>query len=297
MKNHFWIIALAILPLSLSAQPKPAVRKPVASASRTTATRPNGMHTVAPTEKKPITASKATPAPATTETTAPVVVQSTYSEPVRPASAQPVTSHQETAAAAPARPAYTRQSNFHVGLRFGGNSSTIGGADPTAVGQGVQLARVMGFHGGVVFNIGGPTFSVQPEVLFSQYGVRFALGSDYLQLKYNLVEVPVLLKVAFGQPNLRFFVNAGPVGTYVLSGAISVREGGQSESQAIDMSDQGRFSYGVAGGVGVAIQAGTGKVLLEGRYNYLMADHEDGSTTKPQNAMLSVGYLFPLGGR
>ncbi|MBN8822935.1 MULTISPECIES: outer membrane beta-barrel protein [unclassified Spirosoma] len=292
MKNHFWIIALTILPLSLSAQTKPAVRKPVASASRTTANRPNGVHTVAPTEKKTVTTPKTASAPSTTE--APVAVQPTYSESVRTASTQPITSHQENA---PARPAYTRQSKFHVGLRFGGNSSTIGGADPTAVGQGVQLARVMGFHGGVVFNIGGPTFSVQPEVLFSQYGVRFALGSDYLQLKYNLVEVPVLLKVAFGQPNLRFFVNAGPVGTYVLSGALSVREGGQSDSQAIDMSGQGRFSYGVAGGVGVAIQAGTGKVLLEGRYNYLMADHEDGSTTKPQSAMLSVGYLFPLGGR
>ncbi|WP_020597808.1 porin family protein [Spirosoma panaciterrae] len=296
MKNHFWIIALAILPLSLSAQTKSAVRRPVASTSRSAATRSNnGVHTGTLTEKKTATAPKPAPTPATSETPALVAVQPTLSESVRTASTQPMTRQHETTA--PARPTYTRQSNFHVGLRFGGNSGTIGGADPASVGQGVQLARVMGFHGGLVFNMGGPTFSVQPEVLFSQYGVRFALGSDYLQLKYNMVEVPVLLKVAFGQPKLRFFVNAGPVGTYVVSGTISVREGGQSEAQAIDMSGEGRFFYGVAGGAGVAIQAGTGKVLLEGRYNYLMADHEDGSTTKPQNAMLSVGYLFPLGGR
>ncbi|GAB4035403.1 porin family protein [Spirosoma gilvum] len=297
MKNHFWIIALALLPLSLSAQTKTTVRKPVASASRSTTTRPTATHTIAPAEKKVVAAPAPAPAQVAPETPAPAAVQPTYTEPAKTAPAQPAMTRQQSTHVTPARPAYARQSHFHMGLRFGGNFSTIGGADPTAVGQGVQLARVMGFHGGVVFNIGGPTFSVQPEILYSQYGVRFTLGSDYLQLKYNLVEVPVLLKVAFGQPNLRFFVNAGPVGSYVSSGTISVQEGGQRDSQAIDMTGEGRFFYGLAGGAGVSLQAGPGKLLLEGRYSYLMADHEDGSTTKPQNAMLSIGYLFPLGGR
>ena len=63
------------------------------------------------------------------------------------------------------------------------------------------------------------------------------------------------------------------------------------------MEQQGRFSYGAAGGLGVALKAGTGTLLLEGRYTYLMAGQDNGVQKTPQSAMLSVGYLIPLGGR
>ncbi|GAB3963171.1 hypothetical protein GCM10028805_65740 [Spirosoma harenae] len=288
MKYSVCIIALAVMPFSLFAQTKTAVRKPASSVSRP-----------AQTAVKPVTTAS------TKEVAAPVKVAP--SQPVAEAPAAPVAVVQSapvevapvatTNTTKPASPKAVKESNFRVGFRVGGNSSTIGGVDPSSLGIGLQLARVTGFHGGVIFNIGGPTFSVQPEVLYSQYGVKFAYGSDYLQLKYNVVEVPVLLKVSFGQPNLRFFVNAGPIGSYALSGTISVKEGGQSDSQSVDMGQEGRFSYGATGGLGVALKAGPGSVLLEGRYNYLMVNQEDGSTTKPQNAMVSVGYLIPLGGR
>jgi hypothetical protein len=140
-------------------------------------------------------------------------------------------------------------------------------------------------------------FSVQPELLFSQYGIKLTQGSDYLQVKYNVVEMPILLKATFGQrPDLKFFVNAGPVFSYAASGTVSAQEAGQSDSQAMDLSQQGRFAFGVAGGVGVALKAGPGSLLLEGRYSYLMRSQDDGTKTSPQNLMLSIGYLFPLSG-
>ncbi|GAB3498161.1 porin family protein [Spirosoma knui] len=211
------------------------------------------------------------------------------------ATAQAATTSRPTPTPKPVR-RQTSESRVHIGFRLGGNSSTFGGVDASSVGEGVKLTRVTGFHGGVVFNFGGPSFSVQPEILYTQYGVRFTAGADYLQLKYNVVEVPVLLKATFGQPNLRVFINAGPVATYAINGTVSALESGQSGSQALDMTNEGRLAYGATGGLGIALQAGPGKVQLEGRYSYLVSGQNDGgSQTKPQNAMLSIAYLLPLG--
>lgn len=281
MNNLLSCVALALLPLSLSAQTKPTPRKPVTTAVRPAPTRS------AITPAKAPAASTTVTRPAATSATA---AQAVAAEPVR---TQPVATSRPVAQPAPAS---SPQSRFQLGFRVGANSSTFGGVSAAALGEGVRIARVMGWHGGIAVNIGGPRFSVQPEILYTQYGVRIVFGDDYLQLKYNFVEIPVLLKASFGQPGLRVFVNAGPVVTFVASGTISVREGGQSDSQSLPMSNEGRLAYGASGGAGVALKAGPGRIQLEGRYTYLMSGNGD-AQTKPQNAMLSVGYLLPLRGR
>lgn len=286
--NHLLsFIALSFISLSLSAQPKPAVRKsaPVK--------RPTAQAATIPAKKPAAQYSATQPA-----SVAPAVQVQPRQE--APATVYVAAKPQAAPASRPTRyaaPVSADASRFRIGFRVGANSSTIGGIDPANFGEGVKAARVMGFHGGVMFNIGGPNFSVQPEILYSQYGVKMTAGSDYLQLKYSLIEVPVLLKASFGQPNLRFFVNAGPVGSYTTGGTITVQEAGQSQSGKIDMTGSGRLSFGLSGGAGVAIQAGPGAVQLEARYSYLFSSNEDGTKLKPQNAMLSVGYLIPMGGR
>ncbi|GAB3702912.1 hypothetical protein GCM10027592_32810 [Spirosoma flavus] len=294
MKYNFWIIALLVLPLGVSAQTRTTARKPVASATHKTTTRPQASRATS-TAAKPATVSPRftteQAAPQTQPAAEPKVAESVSQPAELPVAEKPQV---RTQTRTQPRTVPSSEGNFRIGVRLGGNFSTIGGVDVAAMGSGLQQERVMGFHGGVIMNIGGPGFSVQPEILYSQYGTRLAIGSDYLQFKYNLVEVPVLLKASFGQPNLRFFVNAGPIGTYALSGTVSIREGGQSDSGDIEMGKEGRFNYGIAGGAGVALKAGPGTVLLEGRYNYLVGNEDK---TTPQAAMLSFGYLIPLGSR
>ncbi|GAB3997666.1 hypothetical protein GCM10028807_43280 [Spirosoma daeguense] len=297
MNYNFLFIMLALLPLSVSAQTRTTTRRPTTAATSANANRSQASRaTSAPVKRTAQTTRFTTPQPAQSTQQPVAQAQPAVSEPVSaPVAQAPVNQASQSVYTQAQKPTKQRpESRFRFGVRLGANSSSIGGADVASVGDGVQLERVTGFHGGVVFNIGGPVFSVQPEILFSQYGTRLAIGSDYLQVKYNLVEVPILLKVAFGQPNVRFFVNAGPVGTFAANGTVSVRESGQTDSQSIDLSQEGRFNYGVSGGAGVSIKAGPGSVLLEGRYSYLVGS-DDKST--PQNAMISVGYLFPLGGR
>lgn len=147
----------------------------------------------------------------------------------------------------------------------------------------------MGFHGGIVLSFGRRAFTIQPEVLFSQYGVKMGAGSEYIQFKFNTVEVPVLLKYTFGQGNARFFVNAGPTATYLLGGTLSARIGGESVEAPIEIDPKdGRINYGGSAGVGVAL----GQLQLEARGTYLTSSKADGQLI---GGKLSVSYLLPIG--
>ncbi|WP_266364408.1 porin family protein [Tellurirhabdus rosea] len=310
MKTFLTLIALAVVPLGLSAQTKTTTaKKPVPAAVKTTTTKPAARPaaTTARSAAKPAPArptsvqktavvaqaDKATKPAATTATqaTAPAKPQSTTTaataqpqKPARTASVAPVVAGEE--------------SRFRIGFRVGGNASTFGGVNDSQLGGGVSIERVMGFHGGLVINIGGPKFSVQPEILYSQYGFKIAAGSEYLKFKYNMVEVPILAKASFGKPGMKVFVNAGPVVSYVLNGTMSYSASGETGSQPLDMKNEGRVAYGAAGGLGISLAAGPGRVSVEGRYNYLMnGSTADGTKLTPQNAMLSVSYQLPLGGR
>ncbi|MBD2701174.1 PorT family protein [Spirosoma sp. BT702] len=269
----FISVVAATLPHTLQAQTKPTNRKPVSSVSPTNSTQPVPTRTTtAATPAKPATYS----APAT-----PLRTSTTY----------------QTTAQRPIASTSTNESRFRLGFRLGVNSTSISGFDFSSVGTGLQAERVTGFHAGIIFNMGGPNFSVQPEILFSQYGIRMTAKPDYLQVKYNIVEVPVMLKATFGQSDLRVFVNAGPVVTYTLGGTVSFVNGSQSGSQEIDMTGSGRLSYGAAAGTGIALKAGPGSFIVEGRFTYLFSTNENKDKLNPQSLMGSVGYLIPLGGR
>ncbi|QHW01000.1 porin family protein [Spirosoma endbachense] len=276
---------------TLQAQSRPAIRKPVTPTAQSAAKQPGSTRTTTILDKKIASETGYSRSPVASETPAATVVQ--------PASTAPanIVSRPQTTPKQLAAPADSKESHLWIGLRLGINSTTISGVDIAAVGTGGHFDRVTGFHAGAILTIGGPIFSVQPELLFSQYGVRMTFGADYLQLKYNLIEVPVLAKATFGQSNLRFFINAGPVATYTMGGTISLLDDGQAGSQTIDMTNEGRLSFGASGGSGVAVKIGPGAVQLEARYTYLFSSNENGAKLKPQNLMVSASYMIPLGRR
>ncbi|MBO0952574.1 porin family protein [Fibrella forsythiae] len=305
MKQIVTFLALAVLPLSLSAQSKSSVRKPTTSAHRSAAgpstsrlgTRPatsNTMMTAKPAESVHTTANVpatpvATPAP---EPTPPKATE----QPIVAASAKPA---KATRAAKPAPRVEAKsigngESGLRVGFRVGGSGSTATGLSEADLG-GAKVESAMGFHAGVVFSIGKRAFTIQPEILYSQYGFKLAAGSDYLQLKTNTVEVPLMLKYTFGQTNTRFFINAGPTATYLLGGKISFKEAGESGEADMEIGpNDGRLNYGGSLGLGVALKAGPGSLHIEARGTYLVTDQANVSL---QNGKLSVAYLIPLGGR
>ncbi len=174
------------------------------------------------------------------------------------------------------------EAKMHIGVRAGGNYSTL--LDQPA---GFTIDPIYGFHGGIVFLFGRGGIAFQPEINFQQDYVKVlnpgTLTNDNVSVS-SLV-VPLLVKFQFGQQGRpRFFVNVGPYGTY-----------------AVDAQTTS-IGYGGALGIGMGFPMGPGKFTVEARGYYALGDNS-GTTEfanvpgKPVVGQLSVGYLFPLGGR
>ena len=114
-----------------------------------------------------------------------------------------------------------------------------------------------------------------------------------LTLNSDQFEVPLFLKIASGSVNsTRFFVNIGPYGAYTSSVSVNGQKGSLE-------GVPGRFSFGAAAGVGVALKAGPGHVTVElrGLYELGTSDRKIGTDSKTILSQATVGYMFPLGGR
>ncbi|WP_019990295.1 porin family protein [Rudanella lutea] len=201
---------------------------------------------------------------------------------------------------------------FRIGLRGGGNYVL-----PLESVEGATYQNTFGYHGGLVFNIGRGMITFQPEVNYSQISVKAGASIQGFNLSVqginNRVEVPLLVKASFGDPDrARFFVNAGPYAAYILSSRLKASLGpfGDIDEKVTFEGSEGRISYGLAGGLGVAIPLGPGHLTIEGRGLYELGDNAKNMTVDPtipvdtdvQNTkyltlQASIGYLIPIGGR
>lgn len=190
---------------------------------------------------------------------------------------------------------------FSVGLRGGANYCTF--AAPETAGATVK--PILGYHGGLILNLGTEKFSVQPEILYSQIGAKVTVVQTNVNLSAtaitNTLTVPVLLKAGFGDGNLKFFVNAGGYGSYALNGTGKFTLNGTNSTEKIKFeSGDPRIEYGAVGGAGISLGLGAAKLLLEGRYYYGLGN-DDKDTPKADKALYrniqaSIGILIPLGG-
>ncbi|MCY7358548.1 MAG: PorT family protein [Rudanella sp.] len=219
-------------------------------------------------------------------------------------------------------------SKLRIGVRAGGNSVL-----PLEAVDNATYYPTVSFHGGLVANVGRGCLTFQPEVNYSQRHIRADFNQQGISLSAkvmtNRIEVPLLAKATFGHSsNARFFINAGPYGAYVLSerykaNLISFGNtnpalrpiiesviAGLNNKKATFSGNDGRISYGLAGGLGVVIKAGPGQVTLEGRALYQLGDNTSTSAPDPSGISLtatirdtkyallqaSIGYLIPIGG-
>ncbi len=191
---------------------------------------------------------------------------------------------------------------FKVGVRAGANLGTISNnnvsaGDPT---PGFNL----GYHGGLVFNIGGQRFSVQPEVLYSQAGAKLEDSDLKVTTLVNTVTVPLLLKYTVGSGNLRFFVNAGGYASYALSAKTTLLDKTDNTTIVINTSSadfpaDGRLQFGAAAGAGITYILGRTELFLDGRYYYGLGNNAEAIPNVKKDffntIQVGVGVLIPLG--
>ena len=173
------------------------------------------------------------------------------------------------AAAAPAAHAQ----GVRFGVKAGANLSNLSG---DLVNQD-QYNNRWGFQGGVMVNFGlGDIVSIQPEVLYSQKGFKYAdqqFGNvrNTGSVRYNYIDVPVLVRVRAAG----IFFEVGPQYSYLMNVStdrtqtIGSTVVGNIGSGTTNLDNVQRNELGYVGGLGY--QASNG-VMLGVRYSGAFTD-------------------------
>ena len=168
------------------------------------------------------------------------------------------------------------------------------------VKTGLNLSNVKMSGGGVSidnkmytgFMIGGfvnysinDKLSVQPEILFAQYGCNFdedIFGPDVEPLKENYISIPIVVKYSIGA----IHVLAGPQLGYLLSAEVD-----GDDATGTDAFDMKKMDAGIALGAGYEWEIGLG---IDARYYLGLANitNQSGFEMKNRSIQVAVFYKF-----
>ncbi|HRM45526.1 MAG TPA: porin family protein [Flavobacterium sp.] len=130
--------------------------------------------------------------------------------------------------------------------------------------------------------------AIQPEISYTTKGAELKYNNAFAQgtAKFNInyIEVPVLLVVNLTDV---FNVHVGPYAAYMVSGKTSNDSNLLSTQTELDTNDFNKFDAGLAGGLGIELDA----VNFGVRYNYgLTKIGKDNNilSSDAKNSVLSV---------
>jgi hypothetical protein len=171
---------------------------------------------------------------------------------------------------------------IQFGIKAGANFSNLTGDD---IGD---AKTKVGFHGGAF--VGVPlfsTFSLQPEVVYSDQGAKFSDEETTAKLNAEYLNIPVLFK--YNNPS-GFFAQTGPQIGFLMSAKIKVDGQSVNDKDAFKSTD---FSWAV--GIGYLIKSVN--VGIDARYNIGLSNvAKDSGNGSVKNSVFQVGLFYVFGG-
>ncbi len=203
--------------------------------------------------------------------------------------------------AAPSASAQGVKLGVKGGVNIAVNIADIGGSDVDSLGP---TKTKTGFVGGafVEFMI-GDIFAIQPEVLYSQKGIKIDSSSAELKLKVDYIEIPVLLKINIPIEGSKVHPNvyAGPAVAFESSCKFAGSSGSVSAEVDCDDPQLGIMTtstdFGLIFGGGLSFEVGGAEVGVDVRYTLgLTTIDDDDDPWDLKNKVISImGTVgFPL---
>ncbi|MBC5772923.1 PorT family protein [Pontibacter sp. KCTC 32443] len=190
--------------------------------------------------------------------------------------------------------------SISVGPRVGATFAKISIAGDDSDEFNEEIKSNAGVQIGAVANVMiNDMFSIQPELLLVQKGFKVGEDGDFMKVKTNYLELPVLAKVNFGTEELHGFVTAGPTAGYLMNGKMKMEFDGEEEEEDLEFEDEdNRLELGASFGVGLGYKVGAGTLNLDVRYGLGISSlyETEGDEEKTRNRVfgVSVAYLFGL---
>lgn len=183
-----------------------------------------------------------------------------------------------TAAALIVLPCGAAAQGLSIGVKAGVTSGDIPSISSSLDDFGGSTSARIGYAAGgfvMVPLVGG--ISIQPEVLYTQKGVRFDEGpaETNVRIKLDFVDVPILARYTFGQV-IRGYLIAGPSLNFNVSATASAGFLGLSGDDDIsDDVESVEVAFVFGGGIEL------GPVLLEARLSEGLTDLAKGEADGP----------------
>ncbi len=165
------------------------------------------------------------------------------------------------------------------------------------------LSNKTGAVGGISLNVGiASFFSLQPEVLYVQKGTKATIEVEEginanIKCEADYVEIPVMLNFSFAKEGSSFVpsILAGPYFGWNARAKVKMTEGGESYSE--DFKDSVKDTdFGLAFGVGLGMKVGSGKIVLDVRYDLGLTNvaegMAEGESVKNKTWLFMLGYYF-----
>ncbi|MFC5683741.1 porin family protein [Flavobacterium sp. MAHUQ-51] len=163
----------------------------------------------------------------------------------------------------------------HVGIKGGYNLSSV-----SFDGDG-ETDKRNGFHVGVYGeSFLNDSFSIQPELLFSQQGYEITNSSGKFTQKLNYINLPLMFKA---YPSQNFFLEVGPQ----IGVAITHKEVYDGIFSSTEEFQPDSFDWGMNFGAGIKTDSG---ISLGVRYHLGLGDLYDEQKAQNRVWMFSLGF-------
>ena len=146
-----------------------------------------------------------------------------------------------------------------------------------------------GVNAGIIVNLPlSSAISIQPEVLYSITTLKQSIdANNYGTITRGSVLAPLMLNINLGQGSTKFMLNLGGYGNYLLNASEKAVVGGKTiKDVTADLTNEDKFDYGTAIGIGVKIN---GKFMIEVRSFYSLKNNAD---SKVGFGTIGIGYFF-----
>jgi hypothetical protein len=152
------------------------------------------------------------------------------------------------------------------------------------------------YVGGLSLSINLGIVSIQPEVLYTRMGARYAVDADFIEYRFDYIQVPLMLRInVIPAGPIRPFICGGGYGSYLIKATGVMEAGGVRDEE--DLADTFlKYDYGVVGGAGLAFHLPGITLTAEGRYNMglmnILKEPSVGESVKNRSIMALVGIGF-----
>lgn len=172
--------------------------------------------------------------------------------------------------------------------------------------EGVDISNrtAIGFGGILDFTL-SESVMLHLEPMYLQKGAKAEEEGVSLEVKLAYLEVPAMLKFAFGTSDTKPYFMVGPTIGFNMSSKISVSGTfeGNSISLDQDVKDETKsIDFGLAFGAGLSMPAGVNSFFVEARYTLGLSNVLDLSeaadtdaTVKTKGIQIFAGITFPIG--